>query len=98
MDFSQWLFGTQVIAFFAMVLGSLLVNSSIPLICRIIATRREFGPGVTNRPEFRALILITVLVWSIFLFFVIFMGTFFALYCALSPEVNSVFLTVSFTS
>jgi hypothetical protein len=49
------------VGLFGMMFSSLLINTTIPVLVRIIVARRKYGPQVIKNEQFQALILITVL-------------------------------------
>ena len=90
-DFSLFTRASQIVAIFCMVLGCLPLNTSYPLWVRLIVTRRHGGNS--EHAEYRALVMVACMVFAYFLFFCVVMSTFFSIYCALSPDIGSIFVS-----
>lgn len=75
-----------------MFLGSLLISNSIPVIVRIVLTRRKHG---RDSDEYRGLVTILICIYVYYVFFLIFMATMFTIYCAVAPEISPIFRTAS---
>lgn len=60
-DFSLWSFPGQLIGLFGMMIASLLINTTIPVMVRIINARRVHGPEVYKRHEFQGLVMVLVM-------------------------------------
>lgn len=91
-DFSRWILASQIIGLFAMVIGSLLWQTSIPVLVRICLIRRNI-PHANLYAEYRGIVLVAATIALYYVVFAVIMSTFFAIYCATAPDIRPYFET-----
>ena len=92
-DFSLFCRASQILWLIGMMIASLLINTSVPLWLRLGITRFKEGKNVHQRAEYRALVMVSVMIAVYFLFFGLLLSFMFAVFCEYADYIRVIFET-----